>query len=79
MAATGIRYYRERAGLKQTELAERLGVDSAVMSKIESGVQVPTVEQVDRIAEVLGTTPALLWSKHILAEVAERARAELAS
>jgi transcriptional regulator with XRE-family HTH domain len=74
VAGTAIRYYRERLGLKQAQLAEKLGLDTAVMSKLESGLQIPTSEQVDRIAELLQTTPSLLWSRHILAEVADRAR-----
>lgn len=75
MASSAIRYYREKVGLTQAELAKKLDVDPGTMSKLEAGILIPTTEQVDRIATLLETTPALLWSKHILAEVAARARA----
>ena len=44
------------------------------MSKIENGIVVPTPQQVDAISAKLDTIPSNLWSKGMLAVVAERAR-----
>jgi transcriptional regulator with XRE-family HTH domain len=74
MAGTSIPHYRDRKGLTQLKLAQAIGIDEAVMSKIENGIVVPTPEQVDAIAEKLDAQPTLLWSKGMLAVVAERAR-----
>lgn len=70
-----IKYYREKAGITQAALGKELGLDPALMSKLETGHLVPTSDQVERLAELLKTTPAHLFSQHILAEVAERVRA----
>lgn len=75
MSGTSIPHYRERAGLTQAKLAESIGVDIPTMSKIENAIQVPTADQVDKISEKLGTIPTVLWTKAMLALVAERARA----
>lgn len=73
--ATGLSFYRKRKGLTQATVAQRLGIDEGRMSRIESGDQVPTPSEVDQLVELLGVTPNYLFSKNILAEVAERARA----
>jgi transcriptional regulator with XRE-family HTH domain len=75
MAETGIRFYRGRKGLSQAAVAETLGLDGGAMSRLETGGLIPTAEQVDKLVELLGVPPTYLFSKHILAEVAERARA----
>jgi transcriptional regulator with XRE-family HTH domain len=49
-----IRAHRERAGLTQRELAERAGISQAVVSRIEKGRQLPTLDQIDRVLDVLG-------------------------
>lgn len=77
--ATGMRFYRERAGLKQAELAARLGTDPGRMSRIETGAEIPSAAEVDLLVEILEIPPTYLFSRHVLAEVAERARAETVS
>jgi transcriptional regulator with XRE-family HTH domain len=79
MAGTGVRYYREVAGLKQAELAERLGTDPGRMSRIETGAEIPTPAEIDKLVEALQIPPTYLFSKHVLAEVAERSRAAAAT
>lgn len=73
--ATSIPHYRARVGLTQVQLGRALGIDEATMSRIETGVVVPTAEQVDKISEQLGVIPSVLFSKAMLALVAERVRA----
>lgn len=78
MAGTGVTFYRGRKAVKQAELAEQIGTDPGRMSRIEAGAEIPTAEEVDRLADLLEVPPSRLFSKHVLAEVAERARAEVA-
>lgn len=75
MAATGIRFYRERKKLSQASVAEQLGLDGGAMSRLENGTLIPSAAEVDKLVGLLGVPPTYLFSKHILAEVAERARA----
>lgn len=56
-----IKYLRERAGLTQEELGEKIGVQKSAIMKYESG----TVENIKRssvkiMAEALGVTPSYL-------------------
>ena len=75
MPGTGLRHYRERKGLTQARVAETLGIDAGRMSRMEAGELIPTPEELDRLVAMLEVTPNYLFSKHVLAEVAERARA----
>ena len=75
MAGTGLEHYRKRKGLTQARIAEALGIDAGRMSRMEAGEIIPTAEELDKLVAVLEVTPNYLFSKHILAEVAERARA----
>jgi transcriptional regulator with XRE-family HTH domain len=56
-----LREARRSAGLTQRELAERLGVDQAVIARWETGVREPRVRAAVRLSEVLGTTANALW------------------
>lgn len=48
---------REGAGVKQADLAARLGVPASYLSKIESGTRRLDVIELVRIAEALGADP----------------------
>lgn len=48
-----IKEARERKGLSQTELAERLGVTKATVSGYETGASSPTVSTLQKIAKAL--------------------------
>lgn len=53
MISSQIRMFRKRMKLTQDELAERLGINRATISKYESGVIVPPIEQIRKIAHIL--------------------------
>ena len=57
---------RERAKLKQADVAARLGLPASYLSKIESGTRRLDVVELIRIAEAMGADPA-----EIVSEVAE--------
>ena len=49
-----IKTLRKRAGLTQERLAERVGLDARHLSRLETGKHFPTLDSLERIAEVLG-------------------------
>ena len=53
--------YRERIGMSQVSLAEKVGVSKQLMWKYESGniTNIP-LDKFERIAQVLGVNPAVL-------------------
>lgn len=55
-----IRVAMLRRGLSQTELAERVGMSQAALSRRLSGEVPLDVDQLDAIAKALETTPASL-------------------
>lgn len=55
-----IRTARLRLGLKQSNLAEALGVEDATFSRIETGAQLPSLERLDEIAKILQVSIAAL-------------------
>jgi len=71
-----IRAIRETAGLKSQELAELVGLDPTVMSKIETGKRAVKTVELARIADALRVSPlALLEEPTLLAELPIAARA----
>lgn len=63
---SGIKKYRERAGLTQTSLADALGVTQAAVAMWESGARKPNVSMIVRIAKALKcTTDELLFCSEV--------------
>lgn len=52
-----IKAARKKAGLKQKELASRIGVSESRVSQYESGDQRPRIDTIQKIADGLGITP----------------------
>lgn len=51
-----IRKKRKEANLTQDELAQRIGINRATLSKYETGQIDPPISQINKIAEALGIT-----------------------
>ncbi|MBE6845345.1 MAG: helix-turn-helix transcriptional regulator [Ruminococcus sp.] len=47
---------REKLGITQTELAERIQANQSTISKIEHGINKPSAAVIYKIAKVLGCT-----------------------
>ncbi|WP_368234992.1 helix-turn-helix domain-containing protein [Anaerotruncus rubiinfantis] len=61
MLCENIKEIRRRKGLTQTQLADLIGVQRAVISKYESGMVEPPIKTLQKIANALGiSTYALL-------------------
>jgi Predicted transcriptional regulators len=52
-----IQTIRKLHGIKQQELADKIGINLQSLSKIERGVNYPSYETLDRIINILGVTP----------------------
>lgn len=55
--------HRRLMQMEQKELAARMGVNPANLSRLETGQAIPTVEQLAVIARVLGTTAGTLLTQ----------------
>ena len=47
---------RLRKGITQSELAEKIGINSIMISRYEVGTATPKIDVIKKIAEVLGVT-----------------------
>lgn len=52
-----ILYWRRLKGMKQEELAKKVGISPAALSNIENGSSKPDIERIEDIAEALGVEP----------------------
>lgn len=58
-----VQFHREQRGWSQAQLAERLGYDSASMiSQIEQGLAVPSIDKAITMAEAFETTVDAMWA-----------------
>lgn len=59
MTALGeaLRVARRAKGITQAELAERIGITQAALSRYENDLREPSQETVDAFAAALGVTP----------------------
>jgi DNA-binding XRE family transcriptional regulator len=55
-----LRAVRERLGLTQVQLAERTGLDQAIISKLERGVHEPRLSTLERIGAAMGLSVSAL-------------------
>lgn len=67
---------RKSLGLKQRDLADKLGINHANISRIESGEQQPTAEQLISIAQALNTTVGVLVGETVGLDVPPSTLAE---
>jgi len=59
-----VRLARERAGLKQREIARALDMETLNVHRWEKGKHVPTMTNLTRLADVLGVEVAWLLTEH---------------
>lgn len=71
-----IQQYRKQKGLTQEALAELIGIDTISLSKIETGRNYPTSENITKVARVLGVevyelfvTDAIKTNEELLKEI----------
>ena len=60
-----LKQVREQAGLTQIQLAERIGCDQSVISRIESGQRALTLDRLKSIAKALGVPLAQLLADEV--------------
>ena len=54
--AWNIRYFRVKLGLSQIQLAADSNIDTSYISRLERGLENPTIRTLDRIAKALGVS-----------------------
>ncbi len=64
MAKNKLFYYRREKGLRQHELAERVGITELNVSRIETGRMIPDTELCGRISRALGVSPDDLFPQN---------------
>ena len=57
-----IQTIRKHRGMKQQELADKIGINMQSLSKIERGLNYPSFDTLEKIMDVLGVTPNELLS-----------------
>ena len=67
----GIREIRKGAGLTQEQLAKKIGINRATLSKYESGIIEPSLAQLNNIANALGVHFSALLPEDVLSEYFE--------
>ncbi len=58
-----IQTIRKHRGMKQQELADKIGINMQSLSKIERGVNYPTFDTLEKIMDVLGVTPLMNYCR----------------
>lgn len=58
-----IRQLRERLGMTQKQLADALGLSQVAICLWETGENVPTIQNLYRLADILGCEPGELLAK----------------
>jgi transcriptional regulator with XRE-family HTH domain len=66
-----VELYRRRAKLSQLQLAERVAISRSRMSQLEGGQVVPSFDEMERIAQTLGTIPGTLFDPRLVELVTE--------
>jgi transcriptional regulator with XRE-family HTH domain len=64
LIGSNIKKYRLAASISQEELAARIDVDQAYVSRLEAGQKNPTVATVNLVANALGVDLKVLFDKH---------------
>jgi transcriptional regulator with XRE-family HTH domain len=58
-----IREFRQKAGISQDGLADRMDVSTPYISMLESGKRYPSIEMLIRIAVALGVRPGAMLDR----------------
>ncbi len=62
-----LRHQRKARNLTQAELAERVGVSTEMISKIERGVAAPSFPTIERLGDVLGVPDVVFFGVGLVA------------
>jgi transcriptional regulator with XRE-family HTH domain len=75
LVGSNVRRCREAAGLSQEDLAARMGVDQAYVSRLEAGQRNPTIVTVWHVAKALGVEPSDLFQENEPRAKSQKAKA----
>lgn len=72
-----IKYYREKSGLTQEELAEKLDYNCRSLSFIECGTNFVTADTLEKLCNALQVTPKQLFDFEYYPQKPENVRSEV--
>ncbi len=58
-----LKFYRKKSGLSQENLSEKLNKGTNYINKIENRISFPTIQVIERLADVLNIKPACLFEE----------------
>lgn len=61
-----IKYYRKKLKMRQSDLAEKLGITNTNMSFYENKLRYPSTELAEHIAQILKVPVGALWKEYEL-------------
>ena len=56
-----LKFYRKNRGFTQEAFAEKIGIETSNLSKIECGKSFPRIETIEKIVKVLDIEPYILY------------------
>ena len=74
MIRNSLSIYRKRADMTQFEVAKKLDTKQFIVSLWESGQQIPTIEQIEKMAIMFNTTVSNLYDHKFLLTLIEMAK-----
>lgn len=66
--APNLAYLRLRCGLTQEQLAVKLGIPQSSVSRLERGLETPSLERAKKMADALGVTLDAYFNAHMTAK-----------
>jgi transcriptional regulator with XRE-family HTH domain len=72
MRLVALRQCRLERGLEQSELARRTGIESLRLARIESGMEEPAAEEINRISAILRIPAHRLYDAEAKASLSAR-------
>lgn len=59
-----IKSYRERSGMKQLEVAGRIGISVATLRRYETAAQMPRWDEIDKMCKLFGCSAEELMNRN---------------
>ncbi len=69
--ANSVKGYRERRKMSQSKLSQETGVSQPLISMLEHSMYIPSLQEAERLAEILQTSVGALFSPEEIAAMRE--------
>jgi transcriptional regulator with XRE-family HTH domain len=65
---TPLKIYRIRKGLKQTEVADKAGIESTFLCAVECNKKMPSITLIKKLAKILGVKAEVIFLEGVTLE-----------